>query len=149
MAKLKDWKQETEPALQEIRRLLKEAGISQRRLEERVGFSRGYVSQLLGRNLDLKLLHVLAMLNALGEDVGEFFSRTYPAAEKRRRALDEFQLQSGPLTDEIDQLLGHLYRYGADSLRDLRQRLEHCEERVAQIEESGILDDYRRRKQEG
>lgn len=149
MAKLKDWKQETEPALREIRRLLKEAGMSQRRLEERAGFSRGYVSQLLGRNLDLKMFHVLAMLDALGEDVGEFFSRTYPSAGKRRRALDEFQLQSGPLSEEIDEILGRLYKYGVDSLRHLRERLARCEKRVAQIEESGILDAYRRRKREG
>jgi len=147
MAKLKDWRQETLPALQEIRRLLKETGMSQRRLEERAGFSRGYVSQLLGRNLDLKLFHVIAILDALNEDVAAFFKRTYPAAKKRRRALDEFRLQSGPLTEEIDELLGRLYEYGVDSLRDLKERLEQCEKRMARFEE--ILEENRRRKREG
>ncbi len=141
-----DWKQETEPALQEIRRLLREAGISQRQLEERVGFSRGYVSQLLARNLDLKVWHVLAILNALEHSPGEFFSRMYPAAKKRRRALEEFQRASGPLTEEVDEVLGRLYKYGVESLNQLRDRLARCEQSVARIEASGILDEYRRRR---
>lgn len=144
-----DWKLETEPALQEIRRLLKEAGMSQRQLEDRAGFSQGYVSQLLGRNLDLKVKHVLAILDVLDQSLGEFFSRAYPDAKKRRRALAGFQRASGPLTEEVNEVLGHLYKYGVESLNELRDRLVRCERSVARIEASGILDEHRRRKRKG
>jgi transcriptional regulator with XRE-family HTH domain len=130
-----DWKLETEPALQEIRRMLKEAGLSQAALERRLGYSKGYISQLFGQNLDLKVSHVLAILDALECPPGDFFARAYPGKKKRRSALDEFQHNSDPLAEEIDYLLAQLYKKSRiESLNDLQERLVRCEEGIARLE---------------
>jgi transcriptional regulator with XRE-family HTH domain len=143
------WREKTRPVLEEIRRLLKEAGLNQTQVEERAGFSKGYLSQLMGLNLDLKVKHVLAVLEAMEGNPGELFSRAYPNAKKRHRALDDFQRASGPLTSEVEEILAYFYKHGVESLRGLRDRLERCEQAVARIEASGILDEFRRRKQGG
>ena len=129
-----DWKLETQPALEEIRRMIKASGLSQRKVEQRAGFSRGYLSQILSRNLDLKVFHVLAVLDVLGCGPGEFFARAYPAKKKRRRALDEFRGASETVTDEVDEVLGRLYAHGVESLDELRGRVARCEQSIARLE---------------
>lgn len=142
------WKLATGPALEEIRRLVRKSELSQRKVEERVGFSKGYLSQLLARNLDLKLWHVLAILDALGLDLGEFFHRVYPAT--RFPALERFQRTSKPLSPELEEALSKLYKYGVESLDELRSRVGRCEQAVAKLEEMGYFDGRRRsRRTEG
>ena len=133
------WTTETAPALEEIRRLVQASEISQRKVEQRAGFSRGYLSQLLARNLDLKMWHVLAILDALGHNPGEFFSRLYPGT--RFPALERFQRTSKPLSEEMDETLGRLYKFGVESLNELRDRLSRCERAVSKLEAMGLLDE--------
>ncbi len=142
-----DWRERTRPALAEIRRLLKEAKMTQGKLEKEADFSDGYVSQLLGLNLDLKLKHVLVILAVLEVSPEDFFAQAYPRPKKGHRALDKFQRTSGPLVAEVDDLLTDLYERDFDSLEDLRRRLGRCEDVIAQIEASGILDEYRKREE--
>ncbi len=132
------WKSETGPALEEIRRLVQASGLSQREVEERAGFSKGYLSQLLARNLDLKVWHVLALLDALEHSPGEFFGRVYPAT--RFPALERFQESSRPLSREMDEVLGRLYRFGVESLDEFRGRLTRCERAVTQLEDRGFFE---------
>lgn len=129
------WRERTVPVLEEIRRLLDQAGLSQRALERRVGFSKGYISQLLARNLDLKLWHVLAMLDGLGESPGKFFGRIFPCDG----ALDRFQASSMPLSENMEQLLARLYAHGVEPLGDLRERLVRCERAIEQLVAQGYL----------
>lgn len=132
------WRLETGSALEEIRRLIKSSDLSQRKVEARAGFSKGYLSQLLARNLDLKVWHVLAILDALGFDPGEFFGRVYP--RKRFRALDRFRRSSQPVTEEMDEVLVRLYGYGVESLNDLRGRLERCESAISKLEATNLAN---------
>jgi len=134
-----DWKAEATPALEEIRKMVKDSGLSQRQVEERAGFSKGYLSQLLARNLDLKLWHVLAILDVFGRSPAEFFSNVYPCS--RNPALRQFRSRSQPLTDEMDEVLAHLYKFGVESLEDLRKRLARCEQAISQLETLGFLDE--------
>lgn len=128
-----DWRDQTEPALHEIRRILERTGVTQRHLEERLGFSRGYLSQLLSRNLDLKLWHVLAILDGLGEAPGSFFARVYPGYH--RSPLDRLEEDMTPLSEEIDATLARLYgRAKVDSPRQFRDRLAVCEEKILRLE---------------
>lgn len=137
------WKSETGPALEEIRRLVQVSGLSQREVEERAGFSKGYLSQLLARNLDLKVWHVLAVLDALKHSPGGFFAQVYPA--RRFPALERFQESSRPLSQGMDEVLGRLYEYGVESLNELRGRLTRCERAVTKLEDLGFLEDPRAR----
>ncbi len=132
----KDWPAATERALEELRRLIHLSGTSQRKLEKLVGFSKGYLSQLLARNLDLKVWHVLALLDALDQAPGEFFARVYPW--RRRLALESFRRSSLPLSEETDELLGRLYRHGVDSLDELHDRVERCEQMLAKMTSSHL-----------
>lgn len=134
-----DWKAEAAHALEEIRRMIKNSDLSQRMVEDRAGFSRGYLSQLLARNLDLKLCHVLAILDVFDRNPGEFFSAVYPSS--RHPALEQFKNRSQPLSPEMDDVLARLYKFGVESLDDLRNRLARCEQAVSQLEAKGYLDD--------
>ena len=125
------WKDESVRALIELRRRITQSDLSQRKIEDHAGFSRGYLSQLLARNLDLKLWHVLAILDALEIPPGEFFRRVYPRSP--RHAIGDFQSRSRPLSEETDDLLGRLYGHGVESLNELRERLGRCEQAVEEI----------------
>lgn len=142
-----DWKAETGRVLEEIRRLIRESDLSQRKVEERAGFSKGYLSQLLARNLDLKVWHVLAILDVLGRAPGELFEAVFPRT--RLAALEQFRRSSQPLGHETDEVLSRLYRYGVESLDELRGRLERCEEAIDDLERRGLVEPRRRSGGEG
>ena len=136
------WRKATVPILDTLRRWIREAGFSQRRVEEGAAFSKGYLAQLLGRNLDLKMWHVMAILNVLDRSVVDLFEEVYPRS-RRYPALETFQRSSKPLREEMDQLLAQLYRHGGHSLEELYRRLEKCERTVERLEELGILTEAR------
>lgn len=117
--------------------MIQESELSQRRIEEQAGFSRGYLSRLLARNVDLKVWHVLAILEILGSNPGEFFQALYPA--RRQGALSAFAAASQPLSDEMDEVIERLYDLGVESLSALRGRLARCERAVAELESMGVL----------
>lgn len=60
---------------EELRRQIAAAGLSQRALAAKLGWGRGYVSQLLTGAVDLKVKHVLEILELLQVPPGEFFAR--------------------------------------------------------------------------
>lgn len=139
MVKEKERDEEIRLVLSELRRMIKRSEYSQREVEDLAGFSKGYLSQLLARNLDLKVWHVLAILDVFKVGPSEFFERLYPGAG-RAAALEGFTERSEPLVDDLDKALSTLYRVGAESLGQLRERLERCERAVAELEEKGLLD---------
>lgn len=138
MVKEKERDEEIRLVLHELRRMIKRSEYSQRQVEELAGFSKGYLSQLLARNLDLKVWHVLAILDVFQVGPSEFFERLYPGAG-RAAALESFSERSEPLVDDLDKALSTLYRVGVESLGQLRERLEACERAVAVLEEKGLL----------
>ena len=71
-------RRDIKPILEELRLMIRRSELSQRQVEEAAGFSRGYLSQLLAQNLDLKVWHLLAILDIFGEAPGDFFRRVRP-----------------------------------------------------------------------
>ncbi len=125
--------------MEEFRQRIKQSPWSQRQVETKAGFSRGYLSQLLAGNLDLKVWHVLAILEVLEHNPGEVFAKVFPPPRRGLRSLDEFAERSQPLNEETDELLAQLYDRGVESLEELRGRIVRCERAVAQLEELGLL----------
>ena len=70
---------------QEIRRLLelfatliRVAGRSRQSIEQQLGLSSGYLSKILGGTVELRVEHVLMILEAVGLPPGDFFRMAYP-----------------------------------------------------------------------
>ena len=132
-------KDEAQRVLERIRLSIRQAGLSQRKVEERAGFSRGYLSQLLARNLDLKYWHLVAILNVLELSPGRFFSELYPEPHPTA-ALKAFRGASGRLSGELDRDLDRVYGRRPGAVQELRERLERCERAISELEAKGILD---------
>ncbi len=120
-----------------MHRAIRAAPFSQRQVERRAGFSRGYLSQLLAGNVDLKVRHILSVLDALGIAPGQFFASLYPRTG--RAALSAFQNRHGQEAFTKADDLDAFHELGIESLAGLRQRLERCERVVAQLEGLGIV----------
>lgn len=105
-----------EKAVDELRhalyRLVRQSDLTQRAIEERNGFTRGYLSQVLKGHVTLTARHVLGILFALDVDPGAFFAELYdpdemPISEIRQRlarydaALQELE-EKGLLSGEED-----------------------------------------------
>ena len=142
------WTTETKPLLKEIRRLVRLSDLSQRQVEKQAGFSKGYLSQLLGQNLDLKVWHVFAILNVLDVEPRAFYARVFPGRTGKPASLVDFQASSEPVPDDLDRLLGRLYRDKADSIEHLRLRMERVEDALGQLESRGLLHFDRGREPE-
>lgn len=63
-----------------LREGLREAGLSLREAETRLGMGTDYLSQLLRGTMDIKAKHLFALLDLLKADPGTFFRGLYPAA---------------------------------------------------------------------
>src|SRR5215207_455342 len=75
--------------------------ITLRSIERQVGMPQGYLGQLLRGNLDLKLKHLLAVLDAIGMEPLEFFASmsgrpALPAQRPITPDLSRFDLFSSP-----------------------------------------------------
>jgi transcriptional regulator with XRE-family HTH domain len=63
-----------------LRNRIRDAGVSLRTMEDRLGMGRDYLSQLLRGSMDLKAKHIFAVLAELSTDPGEFLLELYPTA---------------------------------------------------------------------
>ncbi|MEM8962170.1 MAG: hypothetical protein AAGD38_11875 [Acidobacteriota bacterium] len=135
-----DPQNETARALELLRQLIRTSPYTQRQVEERAGFSRGYLSQLLHANLDLKYRHILLVLDVLDMEPRAFFARLFPDPEAD--VLQRFRERSAWRSDTVAADLETLYDAGLESVRQLRKRIETCE-RV--LDRLGLLDDEARR----
>lgn len=118
------------------------AKLSQRQIEERLGFSRGYLSQVLGGFVDIKLWQVLAILYVIGIEPGDFFAELFP----RHRSpitdtLEDYERHAVQDENKLNVELARLYGFGIESMADFRDRLERCEEALDELEEQGLLDE--------
>lgn len=129
--------------LERMRVLIQLSDVTQRQLERRLGFSRGYLSQLLSGAIDIKLWQVLAILTELELEPADLFSELFPA--RPRRAPDSL----GPLRRSGEQRplsleLAELYGLGIESIEDLANRLERFEGVLEELSASGLLKEWRR-----
>lgn len=125
---------------------------TQRELEERAGFSKGYLSQILHGNIDLKLSHLLAVIDALEVDPADFFAELFD--ERRFAAHSLLSLgrrggerggergseRSGARSTPLGLELARLYGLGLESLDELLRRLDRCEAAFRELEERGLLE---------
>ncbi|MEM6794104.1 MAG: hypothetical protein AAF725_08975 [Acidobacteriota bacterium] len=121
--------------------MIKRSEYSQRQVENMAGFSRGYLSQLLAQNLDLKVWHLLAILDLFDESPTDFFARLWPRdpGSARGDSLRRFAESSAPPGDEIVESLERLYRVSVDSLGRLRERLERYDGALEELEAKGLV----------
>jgi transcriptional regulator with XRE-family HTH domain len=69
--------EEVQRVSEALREAIRRRKTSQRQIERVLGQGKGYLSQLLGGNVDLKLKHVFAVLEVLGLEADEFFLGIY------------------------------------------------------------------------
>ncbi len=77
---------ETQRILERLRLLVYLSDLSQRDIERRIGFSRGYLSQLFNGLVEIKIWQLLAVIDALAMDPGEFFAEMFP--RRRHQTLE-------------------------------------------------------------
>lgn len=95
-----------------LRRAVRDRGVSQRQIEERNGFTRGYLSQVLHGHITLTVRHFLGIALALGEDPGRLLDRALGGERDRwpaevRQRLERYddvirQLEDRGLVDPPD-----------------------------------------------
>ena len=128
----------THRILDRIRLLIYLSDITQREVESRVGFSRGYLSQILGGTVEIKYWQLLAILRAIDFEPSDFFAELFP--RRRHHALevlDDFRRQTEhPLARELAQL----YAFGIEAIVDFRERLERCEDALEELAVLGIFE---------
>jgi len=94
-----EWEVEVERVSEALREAIRRKKSSLRNVEQALGQGRGYMSQLLGGNVDIKLKHVFSVLGVIGVEADEFFlnvySRSDPVAAVRglvsRAELDDIK----------------------------------------------------------
>ena len=70
-----------------LRNKIRESGFIQMEIQERLGWGRSYISQLLTKQKALRLEQVLLILKVIGVEPGEFFKELY--GEPPRRGISE------------------------------------------------------------
>lgn len=124
---------ETRRALAFLRDLIEDSDLLQREIEDRAGFSRGYLSQLLNGHIDLKVRHLEPLFEALGLLPGHFFGALFPPVRRRVR-------RAGPRPElKVSKDVIRIYGFGIAEARELRQRLERCEERLEELARSDAV----------
>lgn len=84
----------------ELRVLILESELTQRRVEEVNGFAPGYLSQVLNGAITLTVRHLYGVLLAIGMGAGEFFARVLP----ERTGVDEIRERMARFDAALEQL---------------------------------------------
>jgi len=114
--------------------------VTRREIERRVGFSRGYLSQLLGGTVELKLWQLLAILHAVGMDPASFFSKVFPR-RRSEEVISRLQPEGRGCGKPLSLELARLYGVGIESMADFRERLERCEDALDELADLGLVVD--------
>ncbi len=85
----------TQRLIEGLAAAVRAAKVPRRALEQRLGWSAGYVSRVLNGPIELKVGHVFAILGAIGKDPAEFFRETFPPRFSLRPAGAEEALGRG------------------------------------------------------
>lgn len=112
--------------LDRLRLLIHYSPETPRELERRAGFSRGYLSQILGGHLTLRVEHLLALVLALDLEPAEFFDGLFTDSRFRLRQPDE-PPRRRDANQALSLELAKRYGVGLESLDDLLRRLEEYE----------------------
>lgn len=121
---------ETRRALARLRDLIEDADLRQRQVEDRAGFSRGYLSQLLNGHIEIKLRHLEVLFEVLDLSPGQYFGALFPPRGRRVRR------PAGRPDLKVSQDVIRIYGFGIEEARDLRRRLQRCEEALEKLAKS-------------
>lgn len=69
----------------QLQRTIRASGASQRQVESALGWGKGYFSQLVKGNVDLKLRHVFRVLEHLDVEPATFFAEAFPPPPSKSR----------------------------------------------------------------
>ena len=72
-----------ERVLETLRAAISGKGFTQLEVQESLGWSRCYISQLLGKHKPLRFEQLFAILNVLGVDPGDYFAEVFGAPKRR------------------------------------------------------------------
>lgn len=106
-----------------MRDLVADTDLSHRVLERRAALAPGYLAQILGGNIELKMRHVFSILDALGVQPAQFF-----------RSLHAVPTSIEGIDLSLDEDLASVYGFGVESLERLRERLERFESAVGGLD---------------
>lgn len=124
--------------LERVRLLLFLSDSTQRQVEIRAGFSRGYLSQLLAGTVEIKYWQLLAILDAMGIRPADFFGELFPRRHPALAELDELRHRRGHGSLSLE--LVRLYAFGIESIVDFFERLERCEAAIDELVDLGVLN---------
>ncbi len=108
-----------------LRDLVEDSDVPRWRVDQRLGHSKGYLSQLLAGTIDLKYRHLIAVLDAIGCTPQRFFQEVFPRLRDRRRRPRRYPRIEALLS--TDPGVVGVYSLGIEAVQELRSRLEHCE----------------------
>lgn len=123
--------------LERVRFRLFLSNLTQREVEKRLGFSKGYLSQLFSGTVEIKYWQLLAILHAMGLDPSEFFAELFPRRHPALETLADFRDQAPQKSLSLE--LARLYAFGIETILDLYERLERCEVALGELVEMGLL----------
>lgn len=73
-----------------LRNAIRISGVTNRKIERRLGMSQGSLSRLLAGGIELKVKHILDIVEILGLPPGDFFRIAYPDEPQATSALHVF-----------------------------------------------------------
>ena len=124
---------EVERILTLLRNKIRERGFTQLEVQEKLGWGRSYISQLLTKQKSLRVEQVLLILETIRVDPKDFYAELYqfPRPEVRLRNLDEYadpqhgDWPFGPalVAEGIGESYGEFYRQLRAMVRGLVQLL--------------------------
>jgi hypothetical protein len=79
-----------------LRSAIRLSDFSNRDIERKLGFSGGYLSRLFGGQIDIKLSHILDVLEIIGLYPSEFFQMAFPPVEAEPSPLMKKILAMAP-----------------------------------------------------
>ncbi len=108
-----------DPLLQELRRRIRATGLRYADIEERAGFSKKYLSQLLNGYVDIKVYQLFKILIATEVEFSEFFAAVSRRYRRRPTPISEAQVDL-----VVQQLMPQLPEYIAKIIAGLEKEPE-------------------------
>ena len=130
----------TQRILERLQLRIRRSKLTQSAIESRLGFSRGFLSNIFSGVVEIKYWHLLAILEAMGLEPSEFFRELFPRHRvPALEALDDMAHRSeeGSLGYELMRL----FVSGIETFHGLRDRIERIEEALDEARDLGLIGD--------